>query len=206
MVLGLSYMSYGQFRKFGQSFSEVSFPKIEIPEMRLEEFSAPTAAGEEKEWVSPDGGLKLAYSSRWTEADKMFLGYIDQTGIALTEAELLFFAHQIEAQSQAPAFLIVGKITEQKTFEEIMQEMEDKIKAQGGETEIITMETDNGTGWFEMVSGYPGQPYSYLKGKLLFSENITYLVVFTSYQTSWPKFEQEAQEILDLAQLVLISE
>lgn len=202
VVLGLGYMSYGQFSRFKQSLGEVRLPEIEIQDTRLEEFLTPQEEGEQ-EWTSPDGKLKLTYPAGWTEADETFLKYLGQAGIALEETELLFFAHRLDLERQAPALLIVNQIKGQKSIEEIAEEIERNIEEQNGEIEINITEQDDRIAWLEMFLKYPGQSDSYSKGKALASENETYLVILSSYKTDWPKFEQEAQEIFDSAQLVL---
>lgn len=202
LILGLSYVSYGQFKRFSRSLGEVKLPEIEIPETKLEEFFSPKDEGKQ-EWVSPDGKLKLTYSANWTEADETFLAYLDQTGIVLEETELLFFAHRLDPEKQALALLIVSKTKEQRSIEEIIKEIKQNIEEQNGKIEIEISEQDNQIIWLEMVLEYPNQPNSYSKGKAIVNESGTYLVIFSSYQTDWPKFEQEAEEILESAQLVL---
>lgn len=194
-------MSYGQFKRFSQSLGEVKLPEIEIPETRLEDFFLPADEGEQ-EWVSPDGKLKLTYPATWTEADETFLGYLDQAGIVLEETELLFFAHQLDSEKQALALLIVSKTKGQRSLEEIIKEIKQNIEEQNGKIEIEISEQDNETVWLEMALEYPNQPNSYSKGKAIVNESGTYLVIFSSYQTDWPKFEQEAKEILESAHLV----
>jgi len=202
MVLGLSYVSYDQFKRFGESSKDIKLPEIEIPETKLEEFFSPTAEGN-KEWVSPNGRLKLTYSAKWTSTDEAFAGSLTQAGIALEETELLFLAYQIDPSL---AFLMVNKTAGQKSLEEIGRELEGKIKEQGGESEITILEEENEGGELKIISGYPGQPESYSRGKVIFDQEVIYLVVLSSYQTDWPKFEQEAQKILDSAQLVSVAE
>lgn len=65
------------------------------------------------------------------------------------------------------------------------------------------MEQDDRIVWLEMFLEYPGQPNSYSKGKAIIDENETYLIILSSNQADWPKFKQEAQEILDSVQLIL---
>jgi hypothetical protein len=198
LVIGLSYASYGQFRRFNQSLGEVKLPEIEIPETKLEEFF--TSQGEGKqEWISPDGKLKLAYPAGWTEIDKTFLEYLGQTGMTSEEVELLFSAHRL----QVPALLLINKTKEQRSINEIIEEIKQNIEEQNGKIEINIIEQDNEIGWLEMIIEYPGQQSSYSKGKAIISGNETYLIILSSYEADWPKFEQEAQEIFDSAQLVL---
>lgn len=202
LIIGLSLMSYSQLKRFSQSLGEVQLPEIEMPETRLEEFFLPADEGEQ-EWVSPDGKLKLTYSSNWTKADEAFLGYLDQAGIVLRETELLLFAHQLNLEKQALAFLMVSKTKEQRNAEEIIKEIKQNIEEQNGKIEIEVLEQNDEIIWLEMVLEYPNQPNSYSKGKVIVDKSGTYLIVFSSYQADWPKFEQEAEEILESAQLVL---
>ena len=202
LILGLSYVSYGQFKRFSRSLGEVKLPEIEIPETRLEDFFLPADEGDQ-EWVSSDGKLKLTYPATWTEADETFLGYLDQAGIVLEETELLFFAHRLDPEKQAVALLLVSKTKGQRSIEEITKEIKQNIEEQNGKIEIEISEQDNQIIWLEMALEYPNQPNSYSKGKAIVNESGTYLVIFSSYLADWPKFEQEAEEILDSVQFVL---
>jgi hypothetical protein len=202
MILGLSYMSYGNFKRFGQSLTEVSLPEIEMPETNFEEILTPSGESEQ-EWVSPSGRLKLTHSTSWTETTPSSLGYFDQADIVLGETDLLLFAYQFDLDKQAFALLTVNKSTDQETLEEIMEEIRKNIEEQNGKIEIEISEADSGVSWLEMVWEYPNQPNFYSKGKAFFGAEKIYLVVFTTFQSDWSKFEQEAQEIFDSTQLIL---
>jgi len=195
-------MSYGNFKRFNQSLSEVKLPEIEIPEMNFEEALIPQGK-ENFEWTSPDGKLKLAYSGNWTETTPSSLGYLDEANVILGEAELLLFTQRFDLNKQSFILLTVEKNESQKSLEEIIEEAEKAIIEQGSKSEINIIEEDNEAAWIETVSGYPGQPNLYSKGKVLSGEEEIYIVLLTTLETDWPKFEQEAQEIFDSAQLVL---
>jgi len=207
LILGLSYTSYWQLKRFGQSLSEISFPKIEMPETKLELEGFSSSGKENKqEWLSPDGKLELVYSANWLAMNETFSEYFGQTQTALAETEILFFAYQFKTEEQALAFLIVGKTSPEKSSEEIIKGIEQNTQEQGGEIEVAILETEDDVAWVEMTSKYPNQSIFYSKGKIIFSDEGTYLIISSASQTDWPKFEQEAQEILDSAQLVLTPE
>jgi hypothetical protein len=204
MILGLSYMSYGNFKRFNQSLSEVKLPEIEIPEINFEE-ALVSQEKESLEWISPDGKLKLAYSGNWTETAPSSLGYLDEANVILGEAELLLFTQQFDLNKQSFILLTVEKNKSHKSLEEIIEEAEQAITEQGGKSEINIIREDDGTVWIETVSEYPNQPNLYSKGKVLFGEEEIYIVLLTTLEMDWPKFEQEAREIFDSALLVLQS-
>ncbi len=81
--------------------------------------------------------------------------------------------------------------------------MKQNIEEQGGKIEINISQQDDKIVWLEMALEYPDQPDSYSKVKAAIGENATYLIIFSSHQSDWSKFEQEAQEILDSAHLIL---
>lgn len=202
MILGLSYMSYGNFKRFNQSLSEVKLPEIEIPEINFEE-ALVSQEKESLEWISPDSKLKLAYSGNWTETAPSSLGYLGEANVILGEAELLLFTQRFDLNKQSFILLTVEKNKSHKSLEEIVEEAEQTITEQGGKSEINIIREDDGTVWIETVSEYPNQPNLYSKGKVLFSEEEIYIVLLTTPEMDWPKFEQETQEIFDSAQLVL---
>ena len=199
MILGLSYMSYNQFNRFGRSLGEVKLPEIEIPETGLENFFVP-AEEENLTWLSPEEDLQLTYPSSWTEADEALLDYFAQAGIILPDTELLFFANKIDQEKQSPALLTINRSNKIKTVEEIMAEIEVIVKEQEGNVEFDLLSEQDGISWLDMSLSYPNQVDSLSRNKIMTSETGTYLIVFSSYQSDWSKFEEEAQRILGSAQ------
>jgi len=201
MIVGLSLISYLRLEELRQTLPEVKLPKIEMPkpeEIKLEGEDYLLPAKEEKqEWISADGKLKLTYSGNWLVMDEAFSESLDQPKVILVETKILFFAYQFKIKEQALAFLMVGEIDPKKSLEEIIKEAEQNAEEQGGEIEITILDTKNRVVQLEIISTAPGQPSFYSRGKLIFSDEKTYLVILTTSQKDWSQFKEEAEKILE---------
>ena len=133
MVLFLSLLSYWRFKHFTQSLSKINLPKIELPEIKLETlpFSMEEEVKEWKEWISPDGKLKLKYSAGWVEGEKIFSNIFQQEPI-IQDGKILFSAQKLDLKNQNFLLLMVEEISPEKKLEEILEE----IKGEGGNFEL----------------------------------------------------------------------
>lgn len=201
LILGCGLASYWRFKKFSQSLTEVNLPKIEMPEMKVGEMLFPTKEGY-KEFASPDGKLKLKYSAYWIESDQTLLEQFNQEGVVLREAKISFFAYQFNFENQALAFLVVEEISPEKSLDEIIKDVEKDVTEKEGELEIINSERENETALIEMKFKRKMEPNFYAKEKIFFGKEKTYLVAFTTFEKDWPKFEEEAGEILNSIEIL----
>ncbi len=159
---------------------------------------------EEKEWVSPDGKLKLTHPGDWLAMDENFLKHLNQPKVFLVETKILFFAYQFKIKEQSLAFLMVGEIGPEKTLEEIIEEIKRNVERQNGQIEITILDTEDKVTRLEIISTVPGQPNFYSKGKIIFSTKKTYLIMLSVPQKDWPQFKQEVEKILDSVQLDMV--
>ena len=201
LILGLGFLSFWQFKKFSQSLTKVELPKIEMPEMKFEEF-LPLEKESLKEWASPDGKLKLKYPANWIESSEALLEQFKQEEMVLAGAKILFFAYQFSFETQALAFLIVEEISQEKSLNEIVKEIEKNIAEEKGEMEVINLEKENKTAWLEIKMKRKGEVSFQAKEKIIFLEDKTYLIAFTTFEKDWPKFEEEANEIFNSIEII----
>jgi hypothetical protein len=199
MIFFCSFFSYWRFKQFKEFPNEVNVPKFEMPELKMEELLFPEKEGY-KEWVSPDGKLKLKYSANWIEINESFLKkFIPQT-TPLKDVELLLVAQQLKIKEQALAFLTVEKINTEKSLNEILTEIKKNL-AERGEIEIISSEVKDETAWLEMRIGKKETINFYSKEKIIFGKGETYLIAFITLEKDWLKFKKEASEIFDSIQI-----
>ncbi len=203
IILVLSLITYGRFEKFRLVLPETELPRVEMPKIEpgWEDTLFPESEGKQ-DWASPDGKLKLTYPASWQEMGQDVLKHSDESGIILMESEVLLFAHRFKLQEQAFALLMVSQASAEKNLEEILEEMEQSIKEEEGEIEIIILEIEDGIARLEMISKYANQINFYSKGKIIFAQEKTYLIFLASPQKDWPQFEEEAREIFDSIRLL----
>jgi len=212
MILGLSVITYLRFQEF-----RMTMPRTvpEAPRLEMPKFEMPTSelewqdvffpeSDEKKEWVSPDGKLKLEFTASWQEMDQSFLKYAEGTGIILAESKILLFAHRFKHREQALALFTVSETSADKNLRNIIEEIEENIKTEGGEIEIISLETEikDKTASLEMILKYSNQSDFYSKGEIIFDQEKTFLIFFASPQKDWLSLEAEAKEIFDSIRLI----
>lgn len=203
VILALSFISYWHIKRFQATLPEIEWPKFEMPKIEIDwgKILSPEKEGEQ-EWFSPDGKLKLTYSVNWMAMDESILEHGRGAGIILDESEVLLFAYRLKTMGQAFALLTVIQISAEKSLEEIIEEIEQNVKIEGGEMKVVMREIEGEIARLETTSEYPGQPSFYSKGKIIFTKGKTYLIFLTSSQKDWPQFEEEAKEIFDSAELL----
>lgn len=195
-ILSLSFLSLQRFKDFNQSLSEINLPKIEMPETNLDDYLTSKKEGL-LEWTSSDGLLEMQYPADWTEVSDILSIVPDQAKADLTKSEILFLAQRIDPETQSLAFLTVAQFDSEKKLEEIIKEIEQDIASQEGKTEIKILETTDYFTSLEMISEKTGEPNFYSKSKIVFTENKTYMIIFSTPQTNWEMFKNEAEEILN---------
>lgn len=206
MILFLSLISYWRFQRLQKALPEIKLPKIELPDMGLDWqgdlFSEYLDKEEKKEWISSDGKLALTYPARWIAAGEDFLKNLVLAPVIQTKAEILFLAYRLETDWQTPAtFLIVREISPEKSLEEIIKEMKREFEEEGGKAEFTIPEAEGSDVELEIILSYPAKDNFYLKGKLIFGKEKTYLVFCISSREDWSGLEQEIRDIFDSARL-----
>ena len=201
-ILSLSLMAHKQFKGALDGF-EVELPKPEVPEMDfdIEGILSPEKKGD-KEWISPDKKIKLAYPDNWIIMEKALLEHGAIRGITLQEEEVLLFVYHFKIAGHSFPYLTVSRVEAEKTLDQIMKEISQTIESSGGEKEIISLATENGITDTELVFKYPGQANFYTKGRIFFTEEKTYLVFFTVSQQAWPQLKEEVEGIFDSIELL----
>lgn len=196
LILFFSFLTYWRFSQFKKSLSKVEFPKFEAPKLQTPFSPAKT---EEKEFVSPDGKLKIKYGSDWREMGGDG-GLLDLNKQQIEGAKILFFAQKISENSIG--FLSVQEI--EVAPEQKLEEMVAKIKQETATsgTEIINLVLEDRKAIFEIDHKKEGFPGFHSKQKILKEANKAYIISVTSFSQSWSDFEQEASQILNSTQIV----
>ncbi len=196
MIFVLSGFSYLHFKNFSQAFKKpVEMPKLEIP--KFEPFAEKEGY---KEFVSPDGKLKLTYQASWIEMDYKILESLTQRTV---EEKPLFFAERIKAQAQKVAFLIAQEINlgDNNNFEEFIKKLGDDAKEKQGDFKILKSEINDNTMVFEAEYKNEKGILSRSKEKIISGEK-SYLISVITMEKDWEEFEKEATEIIDSVQLI----
>jgi len=195
IILFLSGSTYWNFKNWKKSLEKVELPKFEMP--RFEPF--PKKEGY-KEWTSPDGKLKLKYPADWMEMDIRTLESYIQREI---EEKPLFLAQKLVIEKSTIVFLTVNKLKPEtgSNAEEILEKMKKDAKKREGEMEILKLDIQNKIAIFEAKYSKKEGPVFHSKEKMILNEEV-YLISFFTFEKDFSEFENEAEEIINSAQLV----
>jgi len=171
---------------------------IPIEEIQKKFFGETT---EYKEFISPDGKLKIKYLGDWMEIDKEIFETFNQEMIR-KGAKILFFAQKFKVRKGAFAFLIIQELEKErwKNLDEIIEETKKEIKEKGGEMEVVKVNEREGI--LEAKYKRLNQPEIYSLEKILNGEKKIYLIIFLTFKKDWEEFFDEANSIFNSAQLI----
>ena len=195
VILLLSGASYWNFKSWRKSLGKVEFPKFEMSKF----VPFPKKEGY-KEWVSPDGKIKMKYSADWVETDiEMFESYSQRE----IEGKPLFLAQKFSFEGGVPYFLIVQELDiKEKDTEKIFGKMTEDVQKNEGEMEILNSEEKDKEILFEAKYTKKDKPTLLSKEKIILNEERGYLIACLAFEKNWLGFQKEAEEIINSAQLV----
>jgi len=195
-ILGLSFITYWQFKGLQKPLTKVELPKFKMPEISTELW-----LGEKeglKEWISPDGKLKMKYPAYWIEMEESSLKNFFQP---VEGAEILLFAYRFKLENLTNlVFLVIQKLNSEKNLEKIIEEIKGTAKEKG--IEIINLKIEENR--VELETEYQSKTGDifYSKEKLILAGENLYLISVFSPKKNWTQIEGEANEILSSIQLV----
>jgi len=198
LIVGLGLITHWQFLSFKKSLTEIGPPEIKIPEPKLELPSQESK--EHKEFISPDGKLKLEYPDNWMEMGQGFLEKFNQEAVQLNEAKILLFVFQFKLEKAALSFLTVQELNLKKV-DEIIEGMKKDTEEKGGEMEIVKIETENENAYFEAKYKRENSD-SHSKERIIITGESSYLVSVFSPEKDWQATIDEADSILNSIQIV----
>ena len=215
IIFLLSIVSTWHIRRLQESLSQAGFPKFEeLQPEQLQEMlrsikgEKPTKVSY-KEFISPDGKLKIKYSSDWIEIkdEKILAKTTPKEKIEKYGLETLFLAQKLRKEKIAQLIISELNLDKKKSFENIIEEMKEANHQQGWEMEIIKSEIKDNENVFEAKYRKQDRYDTHSKEKILLLEpedekRKVYLIAVITLDRDWQEFTEEADEIINSAQLV----
>jgi len=154
-----------------------------------------------KEWVSPDGKLKISFLSDWMEIEKEAVESLNQE-IIQQGAKILFFAQKLKIKGGAFGSLVIQELDKKEwtDLEKIIEETKKEFKEKNGEIEIVRINSKEGV--FEAKYKKEGQPELHFVEKILIGEDRVYSVLFLTFDKDWQGFLEETNSILNSAKIL----
>jgi len=162
-----------------------------------------------KEFISPDGKLKMIYPSDWIEIkdEKILEEITPKEKVEKYGLETLFFAQKLRKEKIAQLIISELNLDKQKNFENIIEEMKEANRQQGWEMEVIKSEIKDNENIFEAKYRKQDRSDVHSKEKILLLEPETekrkvYLITVITLDKNWGEFAEEAEEIVNSAKLI----
>ena len=198
-LVGLFLMSLlvnRQAKKWQEFSPSISVPDLELPKTQSQEIVL-------KEFISPDGKLKLKYPSDWTEVNTTtFEGTLSEEAKKVFNP--LFLAQKMKIENFIFSTLAVEELFSEgeKTPEEIVADIEN-YHQQKEKITILKLEKEEKKIIFEGSQGEMFGFNIFLKGAFLpTKENKTYLVIFTVFGKDWAEFQKDIEKVLESIELL----
>lgn len=209
---GAEFWTLKKLEQTGISFSKEELQQI-LKQRALDEITY-------KEWVSPDGKLKLEYPSNWIEV-KNLEKFIPEISFERYDLKYLFLAQKIEVGKFAQLIVQEMMIEIDKTFEEIIEEMKESNLQEGLNMKIITSTTTE-ENFFVFEAKYENKIDFHSKEKIIFLEpkkepvsasrppviasqlkenKKVYLIAVIGLEKDWPDLKEEANSIINSVQI-----
>lgn len=214
-VLLLGIISSWRLRKLGESLGIEGLPGFEeVEPKQLKEIIREIRKGTStkvgsKEFISPDGKLKIEYPTDWLEIkdEKVLEQILPKEEIEKYGFKNLFLAQKLQAGKYAQLKVSELTLKEADNIETLIEGMKESNLQQGWKMEIISLDIEEETAIFEAKYEKPERLEIYSKEKILIivseqSNKKAFLVVLLSFGAAWEELQKEADEILQSVHLV----
>ena len=159
---------------------------------------------EHKEFVTPDGKLKLKYLSNWREIkdpatlEKNLPKEIKENyGL-----EILFLARRLTGKGLSQLEICKGTL-EAESVKEFIEATKALYQKEGWEMEIIDSSKPKDNEYiFEIRYSKPNRHSFRSKEKIVFLEDTAYIVTFFTAERDWNNFLKESNEIMDSVEII----
>ncbi len=200
IVLGNYFLQQQLKQAGGVDFSEIMSQIEELPYEQI--FKSQTQEENAKKFISPDKKLKIEYSLKWIETPSESLErIIPNEQIQKYNLTNLLLAQRFEISGEFAQLIIDQAFFDiEKSFEQIINEMQKANLEQGWNMEIIESKTENNQITFEARYEKSKSSSVYSKEKIIFlepeeSNKKAYLISFITLDKDWLKFKEEANQI-----------
>ncbi len=177
-------------------------PKLKTIEPETSPGFSSSTAGDFKEFVDPDGKLKIKYPNSWltVENEGLLAASTPKEWQEKYGLKTLFLAQYFQTGKFAQ--LVIQSGVFDISAGEIIKEMEKNNQKQGLIMEIVELDTKDNKTIFEARYLTAGSPNLYSKEEILVSGEKAYLIALIALEKDWPELAEEFNFILNSARVV----
>ena len=172
-----------------------------------EEYYEPNKEILDKEFVGPDGKMKLSYSSDWEKvSDENFLSNVfSEKTTEEYNLKILFFAHYLKSKIFSQLYVAEGYLGNETSSEEIINLFKRSGEEENFNVTIINQELEGNRFIFEFVCEKENYPSYRFKELIIISEekeSKSYFITFAGPEKDWPKIKDRADNILNSVEII----
>jgi len=195
-ILSLGIVTKQRINDFVDSLGKFNLPEINMPELNLNEYFKQDEEGY-SEWVSEDESLKITYPASWSDITSLLDMVPEEAGLDIEDSNVLFWAQNIDTESQEIMFLTVLGFDNKETIESMTEKIESDFGEQEKTAQIELISKEEYSAILEIIPETEDGDNFCSEVKLLFGENKTYAIIFTAPQDKWEISKDKAVEIFD---------
>lgn len=156
-----------------------------------------------KEFVSPDGKLKLSYPSSWLEIEGENLNDLQEKAES-QGLKLLFLAQNLNLAEFGQILVHEGYFDYQEEFEQIIEKMKKSNQEQGWDMKVMNLEIKDEEAVFEAKYQKTDRYSIHSKEKIVLIETTEDkkkmgLMAFIVFDKNWPDFKEQADFVINSA-------
>lgn len=175
------------------------YPVLDIP--KIESIDPEEEGQDHKEFVSPDGKLKLNYPSNWLKVEGEDLNNLREKAES-HGLEFLFLAQSLDLGEFGQILIHEGFFDSQEGFEQIIEKMKEVNQEQGWDTQILNLEIEDKEAVFEAEYQKADRYSMYSKEKIVIIETTEAkkkvgLIAFITFDKDWLSFKEQADFVID---------
>lgn len=167
-----------------------------------------TQPGESKEFISPDGKLRVKFPPNWLKLEIEPLQRTIPKRLAETyQMRVLFLAQKFGGEKSGQLIISQAIIEAKMEIEKLLEEIMEEAKKQGWEIEIFETKIEEGKFIFEALYKKQNFPTLHSKEKMLWlklkeNKRKVFLIELVTTDMDWEYFKKEFEEILNNALIV----
>ncbi|KPJ73704.1 hypothetical protein AMJ48_00725 [Parcubacteria bacterium DG_74_1] len=200
LILALSLIGWWHYKSFERVLSEAKPFNLNFLEIDLEFEEESQELETFQEFLLPAGDLKISYSDSWQKIEDSEFSFAT---LDTENAKTLFYAIKVKAKETKMAWLIVQELNfgEERGLEKIIGEIKTAGADRGIETEIQGLRVEENMSHFRINQEQSGYLTTGEEKIILTKDNIYSILVF-SLASDWESFQEEAEQILNSAQVL----
>lgn len=206
LFLAIYFWSGKFFSSAGSIFSEEEISKFEAV-FSEEESSEPKNELLNEEFITPDGKIKVKYSSDWkeTQDENLLKELFPEKTTEEYDLKVLFFAHYLKSKVFSQLYVAEGYLDNETSSDEIINIFKESAQEKDLNFIILNRELKDNKFAFEFVCEKEDYPSHHYKELIILpeeKEGKTYFITFAGPEKDWLRMKNRADNIINSIEII----